>query len=169
MIRKFQQGGNAIMQFVQGLAQVLQADPNQILEIAQQNPEALQSAAQTYQETQDMNKAAQVFQQALQAKTQAAKHGAKLQYLKSLKNQCAEDEELYYYKRGGTVGCGCKKKENGGEINKEKKESTIDKFKNRKVKKDCGGTKFVKKGDKVDKAGAGCIANFKRMYKQSGK
>ena len=74
MINKFQQGGrqqDAIMQFVQGLAETLQADPNQIVEIAQQNPEALKSAVQVYQETQDMNKAAQAFQQVLQAKTRA--------------------------------------------------------------------------------------------------
>ena len=121
MIRKFQQGGQqeqALMQFVQGLAQTLQADPQQIVQIAQQNPEALQIAVQTYQQTQDMGQAAQAFQQALQQKTQAAKHGAKLQYLKSLKNKCAEDEELVYYKKGGSVTCGCKKKENGKEVAK---------------------------------------------------
>jgi len=33
-----------------------------------------------------------------------------------LKNQCPEGEELYYFKKGGkaSVGCGCKKKEDGG-------------------------------------------------------
>ena len=50
-------------------------------------------------------------------------HGAKLNYFKSLKNQCAEDEEVVYYKKGGSVSCGCKKKEDGGQ-----------------VKKDCGGS-----------------------------
>lgn len=116
MINKFQQGGkqDAIMQFVQGLAQTLQADPNQIIQIAQQNPNALKSAVQTYQQTKDMNKAAQAFQSALQQQVQAAKHGAKLSYLKSLKHQCAEDEELVYYKKGGSVDCGCVKKEQKG-------------------------------------------------------
>ena len=120
MIQKFQQGGqqDAIMQFVQGLAQTLQADPQQIVQAAQQNPKALEAAVQTYQQTQDMNQAAQVFTQALQQQVQAARHGAKLQYLRSLKNQCPEGEELYYYKKGGSVGCGCKKKEDGGEIQK---------------------------------------------------
>ena len=47
-----------------------------------------------------------------------AAHGTKLNYFKSLKHQCAEDEELYYYKKGGAVECGCKKK--GGEVNAEK-------------------------------------------------
>lgn len=119
MIRKFQQGGgaqNAIMQFVQALAQTLQADPNEIAQAAQQNPKALEAAAQTYQETQDINQAAQVFTQALQQQVQAARHGAKLQYLKSLKNKCADDEELVYFKKGGSLDCGCKKK--GGEVTK---------------------------------------------------
>ena len=132
MIQKFQQGGqqDAIMQFVQGLAQTLQADPQQIVQAAQQNPKALEAAVQTYQQTQDMNQAAQVFTQAIQQQVQAARHGAKLQYLKSLKNQCPEGEELYYYKKGGSVGCGCKKKEDGGEVEKAQKGTVVKKFKN---------------------------------------
>ena len=131
MINKFQQGGkqDAVMQFVQGLAQILQADPQQIIQISQQNPEALEAAVQAYQQTQDMNQAAQVFQQSLQKKTQAAKHGAKLNYIKSLKNQCAEDEEIVYYKKGGSVGCGCKKKEEGGEVVKAQ-DGAVARFKN---------------------------------------
>lgn len=141
-LNKFQQGGktssqqDAVMQFVKALAQTLQADPQQVIQAAQQNPEALKSAVQVYQESKgDIQKAAQAFSQALQSKAQAAKHGAKLNYLKFLKNKCAEDEELYYFKKGGSVGCGCKKKEQGGEL-KEKKESTVSKF-----KKACGGFK----------------------------
>ena len=64
----------------------------------------------------------QVVQQIMQqqqGQTQAARHGAKLQYLRSLKNQCPEGEELYYYKKGGSVGCGCKKKEDGGQVQKD--------------------------------------------------
>ena len=135
MIQKFQQGGqqDAIMQFVQGLAQVLQADPQQVVQAAQQNPKALEAAVQTYQQTQDMNQAAQVFTQAMQQQVQAARHGAKLQYIRSLKNQCPEGEELYYYKKGGSVGCGCKKKEDGGEVKKDCGGSAITKFKMRKA------------------------------------
>ena len=125
------QGGNqdAIMKFVQGLAQTLQADPKQIVQIAQQNPDALEAAVNAFQQTQDMNQAAQAFQQTLQNKTVAAKHGAKLQYLKNLKHQCAEDEEVVYFKRGGSVDCGCKKK--GGEIEKAQNGTkAVSKFKN---------------------------------------
>ena len=68
-----------------------------------------------------------------QKQAQKALHGAKLQYIRSLKNQCPEGEELYYYKKGGSVGCGCKKKEDGGEI-KESKDNAVSKFKARKAK-----------------------------------
>ncbi len=70
-------------------------------------------------------------QQQQQAKKAA--HGAKLNYFKSLKNQCAEDEEVVYYKKGGSVTCGCKKKEDGGEVPTAKKGSVIDKFKAKKM------------------------------------
>ena len=70
-------------------------------------------------------------EQAKQA--QKAEHGTKLQYLKSLKNKCNEDEELVYYKKGGSVKCGCKKKEEGGEINKTKSGNPIERFKAKKA------------------------------------
>ena len=143
MINKFQQGGQAgsqekaLMQFIQGIAEVLQADPQQVAQIAQQNPNALKSAVQVYQQTQDIQQAAQAFAQSMQQQTQAARHGAKLNYIKSLKHQCAEDEELYYYKKGGKVGCGCKKKENGGEVEKAQKGiKAVDKFKKDQAAKD---------------------------------
>jgi len=69
---------------------------------------------------------------------QSARHGAKLNYIKSLKHQCAEDEEVYYYKRGGSVGCGCKKKEDGGPLTnrynklKKKVNDSVERFKTRK-------------------------------------
>ena len=138
MIRKFQQGGaqDPVMQFVQALAQTLQADPQQIVQAAQQNPQALETAVQTYQQTQDINQAAQAFTEALQQQVQAARHGAKLQYLKSLKHQCAEDEELYYYKKGGSLGCGCKKKmKEGGQTSN----NPVNKFK--EIRKAQSGTK----------------------------
>lgn len=67
-----------------------------------------------------------------QNQTQKAARGAKLQYIKNLKHQCADDEELYYYKKGGSVDCGCKKKEDGGEVKIAQKGTVVQKFKNRK-------------------------------------
>jgi hypothetical protein len=55
-----------------------------------------------------------------------------LNYFKSLKNQCAEDEEVVYYKKGGSVSCGCKKKEDGGQV-KKAEEGWKAKFKARKM------------------------------------
>ena len=129
MTQKFQQGGilaqiqqlpqeqqQQIMQAFAQWAQQKGVDINQL----QQDPNALEQAL-----TQ--------FMQEMQSQTQAARHGAKLNYIKSLKNQCPEGEELYYYKKGGSVGCGCKKKEDGGEIEKAQKGTkAVDKFKNRK-------------------------------------
>lgn len=103
------------------------------------------------------------LQTKLQSLTQKAAHGAKLQYVKELKNKCAEDEELVYYKKGGSVDCGCvkkkvTKKEDGGEV---KDTSWKSQFKNR-VKKD---------SSKMKSAGTGCMLNpvmkFK-MHRQGG-
>lgn len=73
------------------------------------------------------------LQQKLQSLTQKAAHGAKLQYVKALKHKCAEDEELIYYKKGGSVGCGCKKKfQEGGTP---RKDSVVTKFRQDQNKK----------------------------------
>ena len=75
-------------------------------------------------------------------------HGAKLNYFKSLKNQCAEDEEIVYFKKGGSVTCGCKKKEDGGQVTTAKEGSAIAKFKEaRKMQK--GGQPKIEKNDTV--------------------
>lgn len=76
-----------------------------------------------------LKKAYERFQSSKQKQAQKALHGAKLNYFKSLKNQCAEDEEVVYYKKGGSVQCGCRKKENGGEVKKDCGGSAIKKFK----------------------------------------
>lgn len=75
----------------------------------------------------------QAMQNQQKQQTTKALHGAKLNYFKSLKHQCAEDEEVVYYKKGGSVTCGCKKKENGGEVPTAKGGSAIEKFKNRQI------------------------------------
>lgn len=73
------------------------------------------------------------FTELMKSQTQKAKHGAKLNYIKSLKHKCAEDEELVYYKKGGRVDCGCvKKNQDGGKATKQQKSTPVSKFKNRK-------------------------------------
>lgn len=72
----------------------------------------------------DLEKYYQAFTEYKQKKDKQKKikaaHGAKLNYIKVLKNKCDEDEELYYYKKGGIVGCGCRKKEDGGKVQPKK-------------------------------------------------
>ena len=164
--QSFQQGGktsskqDVVMEFVQNLAKTLQMDPNEIIAISKQYPEILEKTVKTYQDNkEDIQKAAQTFTQELQTKIQAKRHGSKLNYVKSLKNQCADDEELYYYKKGGSVGCGCKKKEQGGEL-KEKKESVVNKFK--AIKKNQDGDKLLKKLS--DKALNDSISKYNKPY-----
>lgn len=126
MIEKFQQGGqldqifNAInSQPEQALQQLIQsgAKPEDIVKIVQAG----------VQQGKIKPEIGQAILQAMQGQKVAARHGIKLNYVKSLKNKCAEGEEVVYYKKGGSVKCGCKKKEEGGE-----------------VKKDCGGSKMKK-------------------------
>lgn len=80
----------------------------------------------------EYKQAVQNQQKQQQAQAKKAAHGTKLNYFKSLKNQCAEDEEVVYYKKGGSVTCGCKKKEQGGEV-PSAKDGAVAKFKNRKI------------------------------------
>ena len=77
----------------------------------------------------EYKQAVQNQQKQQQAQAKKAAHGTKLNYFKSLKNQCAEDEEVTYFKKGGSVRCGCKKKEDGSEIAKAQNGTVVDKFK----------------------------------------
>ena len=85
----------------------------------QSNPQALEQALGQ-------------FMQEMQAQqTQAAKHGAKLNYIKKLKHQCAEDEELEFFAKGGVIGCNCVKKNQGGGKTESKK-SALQQYKDKK-------------------------------------
>ena len=65
---------------------------------------------------------------------QKAEHGAKLEYIKGLSHKCGPDEELYYFKKGGMVDCGCrgKKMEDGGKAVKNKKQNAVERFRKQK-------------------------------------
>ena len=82
---------------------------------------------------------------------QKAAHGAKLQYFKKLKNQCADDEEVVYYKRGGSVDCGCQKKEEGGEIKKDKPKTVFNKNKSKIIVKEGKSSKDASGQTHTDK------------------
>lgn len=137
MIEKFKKGGTKKQGSI--LAQIQQLPKQQQEQVLQAFSQwAQQKGIDINQLQQDQNaleEALGMFMQELQgAQAQKARQGAKLNYIKTLKNQCAEDEEVVYYKRGGSVGCGCKKKEDGGEINKAQKGTTVENFKKSKKK-----------------------------------
>ena len=152
------------------------------------------------------------FTKVMQSQAQKAAHGAKLQYFRDLKHKCAEGEELVFYKKGGSVECGCvgKKMEKGGEVKKASTGTAVDDFKKKKQqsqqnqkgvtydpktgkmrpatkeeleqraknRKDAtqgkGEGNYVQpntqNSEKVKKAGAGCIAEFKskRRFAKGG-
>lgn len=68
-------------------------------------------------------------------KKQATKaaHGAKLNYIKTLKHICPEGQEVVYFKQGGNLQCGCKgkKMKEGAKVEKDST-GIVARFKSRK-------------------------------------
>lgn len=93
-----------------------------------QNEQQLEQVAQQLGEDGLKQVYAQFMQEMQQQQVQAAKFGAKLNYIKKLNGQCPEGMEMYYYKQGGRL---CKKcmqiKQNEGE--REVPSNPIDAFK----------------------------------------
>ena len=129
-------------------------DPKKIQNYLKGLDESKQKAlAQKYQQWKEAKKKKQA--------TKAA-HGAKLDYVKSLKHVCPEGQELYYFKKGGNIECGCKGKimEKGAKV-EEAKCGAVAKFK--KVKK--GGFGLITK--LADATGS--QGGFKRAQQESKK
>lgn len=129
---KKQQGGQLNMNeqelqqaFIQFLAQKTGAKTQQELEAAiqQLGEEGLKQAY------------AEFMQLIQQQQVQAAKFGAKINYIKKLRGQCPDGYELQYYKSGGQLCKKCMKKQvmqDGGDL----PQDPIDQFKcGRKMKK----------------------------------
>lgn len=169
--RKYQQGGampqgGSIMERIAQLPQdqqqqIMQAfdswlqqngvDPNQI----HGNPQAEEQAmTQFLQEMQA---------QQGEAQAQAARHGAKLKYIKDLKGTCPDGTHLEYYKAGGRLCKKCMKNQDGGEVEEDKKGGVLAQYKE-KVKKDCGGAKMKKCGGKMKKHQIGGTIETLRQF-----
>ena len=138
MINKFQTGGN-IQQQLKQIFNALNTNPQETVQMLVKNGATPEQIMQIVEQGVRTNAVKPEVASAVQQMfSQKARHGAKLNYIKSLKNKCTEDEELYYYKKGGSVGCGCKKKEDGGYLNnmvknaKKKANDAVQRFKNRK-------------------------------------
>lgn len=140
ILNKFQQGGQINMNeqqlqqaFLQYLMQKTGAqDEQQLEQVVQQLGE--DGLEQAY---------AQFMQEMQQQQVQAAKFGAKLNYIKKLNGQCPDGYELQYYKSGGQLCKKCIKNQvmQDGEY---LPQDPIDQFKcGRKIKKkkcEAGGT-----------------------------
>ena len=145
MINKYQQGGAAPQQggsILQQIQQLPQEQQQQIMQAftqwAQQKGVDIQ---QLQQNPQALEQALGQFMQEMQAQqAQMARQGAKLRFIKNLKHQCAEDEELKYFAAGGHIGCNCVKKEQkGGKT--EPKKNALQQFKDKKAQKPLNRTK----------------------------
>ena len=137
---KFQKGGQLNMneqQLQQAFLQYL------MQKTGAQNEQQLEQVVQQLGEDGLKQAYAQFMQEMQQQQVQAAKFGAKLNYIKKLNGQCPEGMEMYYYKQGGRLCRKCiQAKQNEEEI--EYPSNPIDAFKcGRKMKKkkcEIGGT-----------------------------
>lgn len=108
-----------------------------------QNEQQLEQVVQQLGEDGLKQAYAQFMQEMQQQQVQAAKFGAKFNYIRKLNGQCPEGMEMYYYKQGGRLCRKCiQAKQNEEEI--EYPSNPIDAFKcGRKMKKkkcEIGGT-----------------------------
>lgn len=145
MINKYQQGGAAPQQGGV-LSQIQQLPREQQEQLMQAFAQWAQQKGVDIQQLQSnpaaLEQALGQFMQEMQAQqAQAAKHGAKLRYIKNLKHQCPEGEHLEYFAKGGVVGCNCVKNKEGGKA--EPKKNALEQFKSKKgidlKKEKCGG------------------------------
>lgn len=151
-LNKFQQGGQLNMneqQLQQAFLQYL------MQKTGAQNEQQLEQVVQQLGEDGLKQAYAQFMQEMQQQQVQAAKFGAKLNYIRKLNGQCPEGMEMYYYKQGGRLCRKCMQaKQNEEEI--EYPSNPIDAFKcGRKIKKkkcEIGGTVDMDKcGAKIKK------------------
>lgn len=102
-----------------------------------------QQMLQAFQSDPEAQKYIQAAQQQLSGGTQVARLGAKLNYIKQIKGDCPEGEELVYFKKGGRFCKACRKKQEGGNVDE------IANFKKQREEKKCGG-KMKECGGKME-------------------
>lgn len=140
MTRKYQEGGQLTDTQQQGLQYLAQMYAQQTGKDPQQDQEGfMQFIQQLAQQAgvQDIGQLLDMVYQQAQGQAQAAKRGAKLNYLKRLTGKCPEGYELQYFRAGGRVCSHCKKVQTNKCGNK--------------VKKNCGGKKIkFQNGDKME-------------------
>ena len=115
-----------------------------------------QQMLQAFQSDPEAQKYIQAAQQQLSGGTQVARLGAKLNYIKQIKGDCPEGEELVYFKKGGRFCKACRKKQEGGNVDE------IANFKKQREEKKCGGKMKEACGGKMKEACGG------KMKKECG-
>lgn len=127
MINFYQKGGQ--VDPITGIIEQLSSDDPQQQQQGIATLSELQDADQVVQEIatraqqgdSKATKAVQFIQQVVEAskaQAQKAAHGAKLNYIKNLQGICPEGYEIYFFKAGGQMCRGMKKKECGGKVKK---------------------------------------------------
>lgn len=142
-------------QIVQLVQMAMQGDEQanqkiqQIMQAAQQGDQQAAQIAQMIQ---------QVAQQLQGQQVQTAKFGAKLNYIKYLRNQCPEGYEMQTFRKGGAICKKCIRKKQAGDVMDAPRGNAVDQFKcGRKMKKKaCGGSVEKDKcGKKMKKKACG--------------
>ena len=133
LIKKHQQGGNMEQDIQAQVKQLVQAVAAGDQQAAEQVKQIMQAAEQGDQQALQI---AQMIQAEIEA-IKSAKRGAKLNYIKSLKGNCPDGEEVVYFKKGGEICKVCQKKHDKMVAEKGKKLNPIEEFKKGRKTKKC--------------------------------
>ena len=133
LIKKHQQGGNMGNDIQTQVKQLVQAVANGDQQAAEQVKQIMQAAEQGDQQALQI---AQMIQAEIEA-IKSAKRGAKLNYIKSLKGDCPDGEEVVYFKKGGEICKACQKKHDKMIAEKVNKLNPIEEFKKGRKTKKC--------------------------------
>lgn len=133
LIKRHQQGGNVEQDIQAQVKQLVQAVANGDQQAAEQVKQIMQAAEQGDQQALQI---AQMIQAEIEA-IKSAKRGAKLNYIKSLKGDCPDGEEVVYFKKGGEICKACQKKHSNMVAEKDKNLNVIEEFKKGRKTKKC--------------------------------
>lgn len=133
LIKRHQQGGNVEQDIQAQVKQLVQAVAAGDQQAAEQVKQIMQAAEQGDQQALQI---AQMIQAEIEA-IKSAKRGAKLNYIKSLKGDCPDGEEVVYFQKGGQLCKACQKKHDKMIAEKGKKLNPVEEFKKGRKTKKC--------------------------------
>ena len=153
MINKYQAGGAAPQgSILQEIAKLPQDQQKKIMTAFGKWAQAKGLNIQQLQgNEQALEQAMGQFLQEMQG-AQKARLGAKLNYLRSIKGDCPEGQEVKYFREGGRVCKKCIEKGAAGAKAKSTGKDAVNEFKKKKA---CGGIKFKQRGVPEKKCNGG--------------